>query len=497
MAIFCSLYIVRVISGQYKSVAEIDEVSPTFATTGKQLRIPTKDTIVLPCEVNNLGKYILAWKRGNAILTAGPTRVSPDERIRLVEGYNLEIRDVQTTDAGDYICHLATLHPKEITHTLEVLVPPRIQRLKSGSSVEVRKGEPVTLDCNASGNPIPNITWTRKNDVLPLGEKSISGSAYTIKQTTRHDSGVYICTANNGVGTPATEQINLKVNYAPEIQVEKSWIHSGENVEAELVCIVHAEPAAEVLWYRDTLQLDMTERRIAENRGSRHTLIIRKVKYEDFGNYSCVADNAIGKSRQHLILSGRPHKAVFLSNPNGKSKDNYNITWFVGSYTPIDEYKLSYRSVAEAPQNFQHYSYGNSKLDMKPNRKENEMIYATDYELGNVRSHWKNISLTVTPTNRFNHTMSYQIQDLDPATQYEARVYSRNRYGWSEPSDLFRFQTKGTDTNSDISNDIYSEPEMRDLGVKAMNNGLVLMHTKIFIFCLSVTSLLNSYTSGL
>lgn len=67
------------------------------------------------------GKYILAWKRGNAILTAGPTRVSPDERIRLVEGYNLEIRDVQTTDAGDYICHLATLHPKEITHTLEVL----------------------------------------------------------------------------------------------------------------------------------------------------------------------------------------------------------------------------------------------------------------------------------------------------------------------------------------------------------------------------------------
>ncbi len=64
---------------------------------------------------------MLAWKRGNAILTAGPTKVSPDERIRLLEGYNLEIREVQTTDAGDYICHIATLQPKEITHTLEVL----------------------------------------------------------------------------------------------------------------------------------------------------------------------------------------------------------------------------------------------------------------------------------------------------------------------------------------------------------------------------------------
>lgn len=81
---------------------------------------------------------MLAWKRGNAILTAGPTKVSPDDRIRLVEGYNLEIRDVQTTDAGDYICHIATLKPKEITHTLEVLgkcyflrVPPEVKANKA------------------------------------------------------------------------------------------------------------------------------------------------------------------------------------------------------------------------------------------------------------------------------------------------------------------------------------------------------------------------------
>jgi len=32
----------------------------------------------------------------------------------------------------------------------------------------------------------------------------------------------------------------------PDIQVEKSWIHSGEGFEAKLVCIVYADPVATV-----------------------------------------------------------------------------------------------------------------------------------------------------------------------------------------------------------------------------------------------------------
>lgn len=60
----------------------------------------------------------------------------------------------------------------------------------------------------------------------------------------------------------------------------------------------------QVLWYRDTMQLDTTERRIMESRGSRHTLVIRKVHPSDFGNYTCVADNQLGKSRKSITLTG-------------------------------------------------------------------------------------------------------------------------------------------------------------------------------------------------
>lgn len=69
------------------------------------------------------------------------------------------------------------------------------------------------------------------------------------------------------------------------------------------------------------MQIDTTERHIMENRGSRHTLIIRKVHQQDFGNYTCVAENQLGKTRKTLQLTGRPNTATFRSPPISHYKD--------------------------------------------------------------------------------------------------------------------------------------------------------------------------------
>uniref|UniRef100_A0A182NRD8 Ig-like domain-containing protein n=1 Tax=Anopheles dirus TaxID=7168 RepID=A0A182NRD8_9DIPT len=75
----------------------------------------------------------------------------------------------------------------------------------------VRKGSPVRLECSATGNPMPNITWTRKNNLLPNGEEQFTNPVYVIENMDRHKGGTYICTANNGVGQVATSQIILHV----------------------------------------------------------------------------------------------------------------------------------------------------------------------------------------------------------------------------------------------------------------------------------------------
>jgi hypothetical protein len=60
----------------------------------------------------------------------------------------------------------------------------------------------------------------------------------------------------------------------------------------------------QVLWYQDSFLLDPSERRSMETRGAKHTLNIRGVQSSDFGNYSCVADNSLGRAKKYMELSG-------------------------------------------------------------------------------------------------------------------------------------------------------------------------------------------------
>ncbi|EAA07670.5 AGAP002628-PA [Anopheles gambiae str. PEST] len=394
----------------------LNKAEPLFISRSEAFKFAVGDTITLPCEVASPGTYVLAWKRGIAILTAGSVKVTPDPRVRLVNGYSLQIRDAVPQDAGDYICQIAMLDPREITHSVEILVPPKITHVTSGGHLQVRKGSPVRLECSATGNPMPNITWTRKNNLLPNGEEQFTNPVYVIENMDRHKGGTYICTANNGVGQVATSQIILHVLYPPEISVENPTVYSGEGQEAMLVCIVHGESQPEVLWHKDTMQIDQTERHVIENRGARHTLIIRKVHPQDFGNYSCIADNQLGKTRKTVTLTGKPKTAVFRSVPNSQWKDKYNISWIVDSHSPIEEFKLYYRQMT--------FSIG---------------------QLQPLQTDWRDIVLPAFPySHHYTQGMSYLIRGLEPDQQYEARVQSRNRYGWSDFSESFLFTTSNT-----------------------------------------------------
>ena len=50
--------------------------------------------------------------------------------------------------------------------------------------------------------------------------------------------------------------------------------------------------------------LDPTNNRHMETYGNKHVLILKDVKETDFGNYSCMADNSLGRKRGTIEVSG-------------------------------------------------------------------------------------------------------------------------------------------------------------------------------------------------
>ena len=72
---------------------------------------------------------------------------------------------------------------------------PALIESAPGDQVVLEKDN-VTLHCNATGNPTPNITWTKDDSSSVLHQ----GDIYSIVNITRDAAGNYTCTAWNGVG---------------------------------------------------------------------------------------------------------------------------------------------------------------------------------------------------------------------------------------------------------------------------------------------------------
>lgn len=130
----------------------------------------------------------MLWRRGSSVVTASNLMITRDPRFRLLDEYSLQIKGVRPQDAGDYICQSESIFTclkedkrrininlflscrlqvgdqenRDLVHTVEILVPPTVRAHPETGHVTARKGSTVTLECKASGNPVPSITWVKR-----------------------------------------------------------------------------------------------------------------------------------------------------------------------------------------------------------------------------------------------------------------------------------------------------------------------------------------------
>ena len=71
------------------------------------------------------------------------------------------------------------------------------------SNVTKTEGENVTLHCNATGYPLPTLSWTKAGSDIsnnPRISFSADKKQLAITKASRADSGAYRCVANNSLG---------------------------------------------------------------------------------------------------------------------------------------------------------------------------------------------------------------------------------------------------------------------------------------------------------
>uniref|UniRef100_A0A8C9W2G1 Ig-like domain-containing protein n=1 Tax=Scleropages formosus TaxID=113540 RepID=A0A8C9W2G1_SCLFO len=214
--------------------------------------------------------------------------------LRSVEGYcELSVQQIPPPVPRQYYLrahseeHFFCFQSHELTLSFSLLRAEKISGAAiSGLTAELIAGNSsLNLSCQASAGSISNRLWLKDGQLLSPSNRvtfTADNSSMDIKKVEKDDAGQYKCSLSNPIST-ATAERNVVVNYGPEsvtVQGEKTV---KINTKVVLECSASSVPPAGFMWtFNETLTNVKT-----------NTFIIEKANYNDSGDYTCVASNAV------------------------------------------------------------------------------------------------------------------------------------------------------------------------------------------------------------
>uniref|UniRef100_A0A665W4J7 Roundabout, axon guidance receptor, homolog 2 (Drosophila) n=1 Tax=Echeneis naucrates TaxID=173247 RepID=A0A665W4J7_ECHNA len=183
--------------------------APQFVIRPRDQIVAQGRTATFPCETKGNPQPAVFWqKEGSQNLLFPNQPQQPNSRFSVSPSGDLTISSVQRADAGYYICQALTVAGSilakaqlEVTDVLTDRPPPIIRQGPSNQTLGV--DSVALLKCQASGEPIPSISWLKDGISLLVKDPRMSlqelGSLQ-IKNIKLSDSGIYTCVATSSSG---------------------------------------------------------------------------------------------------------------------------------------------------------------------------------------------------------------------------------------------------------------------------------------------------------
>ncbi|XP_042635959.1 neural cell adhesion molecule 1 isoform X14 [Catharus ustulatus] len=342
----------------FKDIQVIVNVPPSVRARQSTMNATANlsQSVTLACDADGFPEPTVTWTKDGEPLE----EVVDEDKFSLsYDGSELQIRRVDKSDEAEYIC-IAENKAGEADATihLKVFAKPKITYVENKTAMELE--DQITLTCEASGDPIPSITWRTSTRNISNEEKTLDGrivvrsharvSSLTLKDIQYTDAGEYVCTASNTIGQDS-QPMYLEVQYAPKLQGPVA-VYTWEGNQVNITCEVFAYPSAVISWFRDGQLLPSSNYSNIKiyNTPSASYLEVTPDSENDFGNYNCTAVNRIGQESSEFILV----QADTPSSPSIGRVEPYSSSAQVEfdepeatGGVPILRYKAEWRALGE------------------------------------------------------------------------------------------------------------------------------------------------------
>ncbi|NXC42556.1 MXRA5 protein, partial [Penelope pileata] len=362
----------------------------------ENISLPLGSSINIHCTAKAAPSPSIRW-----VLFDG-TQIRPSQFVNgnlfVFPNGTLYIRNVSPKDSGTYECIAANM-VGAARRIIQLHVKKQASNAKiTGSSpqrTDVTYGSILHLDCSASGDPWPRILWRLPSkrmidslhSNLETRIKVFSNGTLVVHSVTDKDAGDYLCVARNKIGD---DYVVLKVN----VMMKPAKIeHKNENNhkvryggDLKVDCVATGLPNPEISWglpdgsmINTFMQSDdsgsRTKRYVVFNNG---TLYFNDVGLREEGDYTCYAENQIGKDEMKVrvkvvaepatirnktyVIINVPYGDVVTVACEAKGEPTPKVTWLSPTNRPIpalsDKYQV-YRDGTLLIQKAQRSDSGN------------------------------------------------------------------------------------------------------------------------------------------
>ncbi|XP_047455016.1 immunoglobulin superfamily DCC subclass member 3-like [Mugil cephalus] len=278
---------------------------PKFLSHPESVAVDEGGVARLTCQVNGIPEASITWQRDRRPLSID------DPRYTLLPNGVLQITGVRRTDAGLFRCMASNIANTRYSHEAQLSVTVAGSRiyqepviLSGPQNLTINVHQTAILECIATGNPRPIVSWSRL-DGRSIGVEGIqvlgTGNLMISDATLQH-SGVYVCSANRpGSRARRTALGRLVVQAPPEFVQWPQSVSRPPGGSAVFSCTASGVPEPHLIWLKNGKLLSPGGNVKLTNGNT--TLAITRIVPHDEAIYQCIAENSAGTNQASARLS--------------------------------------------------------------------------------------------------------------------------------------------------------------------------------------------------